>query len=65
MLTSLFQFRKSSFTDNTADQQKSESDTKWKIQVQVTGYREQVAISNMVKYGTAGVNALAFQLCKY
>lgn len=53
------------FTDNAGDQQKSENDTNWKIQVQVTRYREQVAMSNMVKYGTAGVNALAFQRCKY
>lgn len=30
-----------------------------------TSDRVQVAISNIVKYGTVGVNVLAFQLCKY
>lgn len=51
------------FTDNAGDQQQSENDTNQKIQVQVTEHRGKVVISNIVKYGAAGVNALAFQLC--
>lgn len=53
--------RKHHFTDNAGNQQNSEKDTNWKIQVQVIKNREQVAISNILKPGAAGVNALAFK----
>lgn len=53
--------RKHHFTDNAGNQQKCEKDTNWKIQVQAIKNMGQVAISNILKPGAAGVTALAFK----